>query len=123
MVLRCGMARKATPVYGKTPAHKRPKGDTPLRVWISRTGTSHFALARALGCDPKMIGRWADGRALPGLYYAIELERVTQGGVLVYSWAGTELYTLIKSNNGVDWDKLDDQRKAERQRNWRRQRG
>lgn len=117
------MGRTATPVYGKTPAHKRPKGDTPLRVWISRTGTSHFALARAVGCDPKMIGRWADGRALPGLAYALKLERVTQGGVLVHSWAGTDLCQLIMNNTGVDWDALREQRAAERTRNWRRQRG
>ena len=117
------MARTATPVYGRTPAHKRPKGDTPLSIWLERTGTTKFTLAKALGCDPKMVGRWADGRALPGLVYAILLERVTQGGVLVYSWEATDLFRLAKNNNGVDWETLNAQRKAERKRNWRRQRG
>lgn len=117
------MARTPTPLYGSKPAHKRPRSDTPLSVWISRTGTSRYALAKELGCDPKMVGRWCDGRALPGLVYAIELERVTKGGVLVHSWAGTELFRLASNNNGVDWDVLMGQRLEEKRRNRRKNRG
>jgi hypothetical protein len=118
------MGRTATPLYGGKEPNKRPKCETPLGVWIESTGTSRFSLAKQLGCDPKMVQRWTDGRALPGLVYAIELERVTQGGVLVYSWAGTELYKMIRNNNGVDWDVLIEQRRAEQRRNApRRRRG
>lgn len=105
------MGRTAVPIYGRTPAHKRPKGETPLLAWLRATGVSRFWLARKLGCDPKMVSIWADGRGLPGSVYMIMLEIVTEGGVPVMSWTGTDLFKLTLRNCGVDWPKLLDQRR------------
>lgn len=105
------------PFYGNTAPAQRPECDTPLSVWLKAHGVSKFALARKLGCDPKMVGLWASGRVMPSLVYAYKLAKETANGVPAAAWLGTELGKLLWNNGGVDWDRLQEQRKAERIRN------
>lgn len=106
----------ATPLYGNLKPHERPISDTVLDKWLRARGISRFEFAQTLGCDPKMVGFWADNRSLPSLIYAFKISQATQGGVPPESWLGTELGRRMWSAAGVDWDKLKGQRTAERHR-------
>ncbi len=110
------MSRKATPVYGQTDHHKRPKSETVLSTWLRVNGKSRFALAREIGCDPKMVGYWADGRSLPSLIFAFKLERATNGGVPLESWLATEIGRLQWNNNRRNWSRWMEQRREGQRR-------
>ncbi len=76
------------------PASKRPKSETPLMVWFRASGQTIYSLARAIGADPKTVYHWMYGQCIPELVYAFKIEAVTEGGVGVESWLGTELAKL-----------------------------
>ncbi len=63
-------------------------------VWFRASGQTVFALARAIGADPKTVYHWMYGQCIPELVYAFKIEAVTEGGVGVESWLGTELAQL-----------------------------
>lgn len=116
------MGNKRT-IYTMKRVDKRPRSPTTLQVWLSKRDLSRFAFAKEVGCDPRLVALWADGRVLPGLIYAFKIERATKGGVPVTSWLGTELGRTLWNSQGSDWENLRKQRKAERARNWKRQAG
>lgn len=82
---------------------------TPLRAWLDATGTSRYALAKELNCDPKLVKRWTEGVAIPHLVYAFKLEQATQGGVPVASWLGTTLGRELWARMGIDFRQWRDQ--------------
>lgn len=82
--------RPAPLYYGNTPANKRPINQTLLHTWLKQHGISRNGFARMVGCNPKMVDYWSDGRCIPNLIYAFQIEAVTEGGVSADSWLGTE---------------------------------
>jgi hypothetical protein len=48
-----------------------------------------------VGCNPKMVDYWADGRCIPSLPYAFRIESITKGGVSAATWLGTPQGRLL----------------------------
>lgn len=72
-------------------ASKRPAEDTIFALWLKAHGISKNKAAKLIGCSGRMIELWCQGRCLPGLLYAMMIEKVTQGGVSMEMWAGTSI--------------------------------
>lgn len=87
------------------PANKRPKSETPLLAWFRASGHTVVGFARALNCDPKSVYLWMYGQVIPELVYAFKIESLTEGGVPVESWLGTELAQLQWKHIHCNWEK------------------
>lgn len=113
------MARRPTPLYGRSAPHKRPRCVTPLQLILDAKGWSKFYVAEMIGCDPKMVGLWASGRRFPSGFYILRMAE--KGIVPSMSWTGTDHYKMLVNNTQLDWEKWREKRREERRRNWRRQ--
>lgn len=107
--------------YNRLLPGKRPGCDTPLAAWLEAHGVTRYELAKKIGCDPKVLTRWADGKTEIGLIYAFLVERATGGGVPVASWLGTDLFKIRMRDLGCDWSSWME-KKADGCREWRRKR-
>lgn len=85
------MKRAKTPSIFTPHAYKRPAEETMLTLWLKAHGVSKNRFGRLVGCAPRMVDLWCNGQAIPGLVYAAVIEKVTEGGVSMETWLGTEL--------------------------------
>lgn len=72
-------------------AAKRPRGrprarETKLSRWIDATGTTREAFATKLGVNRTYLDMLCRGARRPGLALALEIERLTRGGVPAAGW-------------------------------------
>ncbi len=79
-----------------TPLEKELKGrsagcDTPLAKWAEARGLTLRQLVKRTGLDHRCLAKVVEGRQMPSLVEAFQVERMTRGGVPVSSWLGTEL--------------------------------
>lgn len=77
--------------WGGKIAYKRPTCLTLLRQWLDEKGMTLDAFARLVGCNTNTAKYWRAGQTLPDIVYAFRIDEVTQGGVPVSSWMGTEI--------------------------------
>ena len=70
---------------------KRPRGrprasETKLSRWIDASGTTREAFAKKLGVNRTYLDMLCRGARRPGLALALEIERLTRGGVPAAAW-------------------------------------
>lgn len=81
---------RSTSIY-KGAANKRPQQHTTLHLWCKSHSISRDKFARLIGCSHKNVDYWCDGRTTPTLHFAFMIEKITEGGVPVETWLGTDL--------------------------------
>ncbi len=98
-----------------------------MLVWFRASGHTVVGFSRALNADPKTVYLWMYGQVIPELVYAFKIEALTEGGVSVESWLGTELAKIQWAAQHSNWKKYseDHQRNQEKymERIRRRQNG
>jgi len=70
---------------------KRPRGrprtrETKLSRWIDAAGTTRETFAKKLGVNRTYLDMLCRGARRPGLALALEIERLTRGGVPAAEW-------------------------------------
>lgn len=64
---------------------------SPLAVWLDANGITMREFGRRIGINHSKLSGIIDGRALPGLIVAYEIDRLTQGEVPMESWLGVHI--------------------------------
>lgn len=89
------MPRTAVRLLEGSVAQHRSCTPTLLYSWLKARGLSQAKFARQIGCDPKSVMFWCDGRSLPDYVYTFVIEKATGGGVPVSSWLATPIGKLL----------------------------
>lgn len=67
---------------------QRKTVNTPLAVWLNANGMTMREFGRRIGIPHSKLSGIIDGRAMPSILVAYEMERLTQGEVPIESWLG-----------------------------------
>lgn len=74
---------------------------TRLADYLDETKQSKAEFSRAHGIPAPMLSQWSTGSRRPGLKYALELERITDGAIPAKYW--TELEAESKPKRRRSW--------------------
>jgi transcriptional regulator with XRE-family HTH domain len=77
----------------------RNRGAVMLATILDERGWSPRKLARILDCDHSTVIMWKEGRTIPTLHKAVEIERET--GVDVHAWVVPVPSTSPPASNDV----------------------
>lgn len=64
---------------------------SPLAVWLDANGITMREFGRRIGIPHSKLSGVVDGRALPGVIVAYEIERLTLAEVPMESWLGCDI--------------------------------
>jgi len=59
---------------------------SPLAAYLKVSGVSTTALSKVLGVEYKTFMAWRDGKVVPSIAAAFEIERLSKGAVPMESW-------------------------------------
>lgn len=64
---------------------------SPLAVWLDANACTMREFSRRIGIPYSKLSGIIDGKAMPGVVVAYEIERLTNSEVPIESWLGVEL--------------------------------
>lgn len=70
---------------------ERRVAKSPLAVWLDANGCTMREFSRRIGIPHSKLSGIIDGKALPGVIVAYEIERLTNSEVPIESWLGVEI--------------------------------
>lgn len=70
---------------------ERRVAKSPLAFWLDANGMTMREFSRRIGIPHSKLSGIIDGRALPGVIVAYEVERLTKGEVAIESWLGVDI--------------------------------